>query len=259
MASPPLTLGADVLALIQAQGLQVVPAAAPADAVDDRPFEQYQRRDGSTIYHRAVSLGDTQQRTLFAHHVWNGARAAARWLDEHAETAVRDLRVLELGAGSGLPSLVAISCSARFTMITDYPYPELVRTMQGNLDRNGFAERCAVAGYNWGTDASALVGGGAYECVVLADCLWNHEKHEALVASVLATLARSAEARALVTFSHHIPGEASKAKDLNFFALARQHGLEGEHVETYSYAPIMEEPGVDSQEVFVWTLRWSAA
>ena len=63
----------------------------------------------------------------------------------------RPLRVLELGAGAGLPSIllaklylyVLVTCS-------DYPDPELIHTLSENAVRNDVKDRCRVVPYAWG-------------------------------------------------------------------------------------------------------------
>jgi EEF1A N-terminal glycine/lysine methyltransferase len=58
--------------------------------------------------------------------------------------------VLELGAGSGLPSLVCAINGANTVVATDYPDAELVENLSYNIDhcdalsesRNVFAEAC---------------------------------------------------------------------------------------------------------------------
>eukprot|EP00300_Choanocystis_sp_HF-7_P033635 c46020_g1_i1.p1 GENE.c46020_g1_i1~~c46020_g1_i1.p1 ORF type:complete len:290 (-),score=39.76 c46020_g1_i1:258-1082(-) len=266
-SSSPLTLRDDLLSLVRdALALRAdSPEPAPAEAGDEElPFEEYHRAgEPAVIFHRPVSVGDTSKRTLFAHHVWNGARAASAYFEEHPEL-VRGRSVLEFGAGSGLPSLVAVALGARFVAVTDYPSPELVAAMQGNLERNGMADpaRAVALGYLWGSDAAPVLtanGGAGYDVLVLADCMWNHPLHQALVDSVAATLRQSPDAMALVTFSHHIPGLESAAKDLGFFRLAAEAGLQQRALGHYQYKPIMEEKGVESQTVFCVGLFWTAS
>ena len=43
---------------------------------------------------------------LWGHHLWHAGRVVAEYLEENRETLVKGARVLELGAGAGLPSVV---------------------------------------------------------------------------------------------------------------------------------------------------------
>ncbi|KAK4130989.1 hypothetical protein BT67DRAFT_428493 [Trichocladium antarcticum] len=122
---------------------------------------------------------------LEAHHLWNGSRVVAA----HFETdpaLVRGRTVLELGAGAGLPSIVAATLGARQVVVTDYPDPDLVETMWRNVRGCGLIPRgkkavppvvavaaaagrgegeeeedvlnIAVDGYVWGADPAKLLG-----------------------------------------------------------------------------------------------------
>lgn len=54
-------------------------------------------------------------------------------LFESEPSLVKDRTVLELGAGAGLPSIVAATLGARRVVLTDYPDPDLVETMWRNV------------------------------------------------------------------------------------------------------------------------------
>lgn len=89
--------------------------------------ETYTTRTGDVITLHLVGHSP-----LEAHHLWNGARAAAAHFEAHpGEVAGRT--VLELGAGAGLPSLVAAALGARRVVVTDYPDPDLVENMWRNV------------------------------------------------------------------------------------------------------------------------------
>ena len=73
----------------------------------------------------------------------------------------RELDVLELGAGAGLPGIVIAKYLAlrRTTMnidrisvtLSDYPDHHLIRTLEDNVSRNAVDRTCYVVPYAWGT------------------------------------------------------------------------------------------------------------
>ena len=119
----------------------------------------------------------------------------AQFLCEHAES-VRGRDVVELGAGPGLPGLVAAKLGASRVTLTDLPSElELLRT---NASLNGFGEedegdegsssgRVDVAACTWGDEAQ-MSAVGKRDVVVCSDVLYGHH------ADVARALARTMRA-----------------------------------------------------------------
>ncbi|TPX18888.1 uncharacterized protein E0L32_011440 [Thyridium curvatum] len=91
--------------------------------------ESYTLRSGERVTLHLVGSSP-----LEAHHLWNGSRVLADYFEADPAGTVRGRTVLELGAGAGLPSLVAAVLGARKVVVTDFPDPELVATMWKNVD-----------------------------------------------------------------------------------------------------------------------------
>lgn len=70
---------------------------------------------------------------LQGHHLWNGAQVISKYLQNHAEALVYHKDVLELGAGAGLPSLVAAVLGAQNVVVTDYPDADLISNLEHNI------------------------------------------------------------------------------------------------------------------------------
>ena len=49
---------------------------------------------------------------------------------------MKSKRILELGAGAALPSIVSVLSGAERVVVTDYPEDESIRNMEYNLDIN---------------------------------------------------------------------------------------------------------------------------
>ena len=165
-----------------------------------------------------------QERLLFGHHLWNASLLLAELIErdtvgagENGLFSVTGRRVLELGAGCALPSLMSALLGAERVVVTDYPAKRLIATMRGNLQRNAVAEASPlgtvadlqVHGHVWGefdaqkqrqddscstsTEPSeemvdngwfALENQHKFDCVLAADCLWMTEQHEQLRRSI---------------------------------------------------------------------------
>lgn len=203
-----------------------------------------------------------------AHYLWNGARIVSR-LFELDPARVRDKTVLEIGAASGLPSLVCGSLGAKRVVVTDFPDIDLIQVMQKNVDGleesvEGAKGRVLVKGYTWGADVSPLVEemgdawNGGFDVLILADLLFKHSEHPNMVKTIRRALSRRRGSCAYVVFTSYRPW--LRHKDLGFFDVAREDGFVVEQIlEEKLEKPMFEgDPGdLDIQKTVTgWTVRW---
>ncbi|PYH86426.1 hypothetical protein BO82DRAFT_325522 [Aspergillus uvarum CBS 121591] len=135
------------------------------------------------------------QRSLFAHFLWSAGLVVAEAVEdahaghEHVDEMwkVEGEKVLELGAGAALPSIVSILAGAAEVTITDHPSsPALRGAIAFNLKRNIPATNgCAVSiqPHEWGTLASdswAVANQGQFTRIIAADCFWMTSQHKNL-------------------------------------------------------------------------------
>lgn len=174
---------------------------------------QHGDRDNSVIYlssqHGPLTLtladpqGETSRR-LFSHFVWNAGVQLAAFMEEGgAAWSVRGQRVLELGAGTGLAGIVAALSGARDVAITDYPAPEVLANIRGNVERNvGKRADASVQGHEWGVldDGFAMSGKEAFGRILVADCLWMPWQHANLLRSIRWFLSVDGEAWVVAGF-----------------------------------------------------------
>lgn len=159
-------------------------------------------------------------------------------------------KVLELGAGGGLPGLTSILAGANLVVTTDFPDPDLLTNLEWNADQNLAAasrQRLIVKGLKWGakldddimeTNPSIITehptlpstpsSHRGFDLVLLSDLVFNHSEHHSLLTTCEASLRSSATdpgritPSLLVFYSHHRPW--CVAADEEFFVIARQRG-----------------------------------
>lgn len=216
-----------------------------------------------------------------AHHLWNGARVISEWFEADPAAHVRGRAVLELGAGAGLPSIVAAALGARRVVVTDYPDPDIVETMERNLEVNagvirkgadggggGGDDRIVAKGYVWGADVRPLLAelpgagegetgeGPKFDVLILADLLFRHSEHGHMLDTIRDAMARGGAA--YVFFTSYRPW--LRHKDLAFFDLARERGFVVEKVlERRMERPMFEDDPGDEEvrkTCTGWVVRW---
>lgn len=151
--------------------------------------------------------------------------------------------------------------------MTDYPDGELIENLKENIHTcesilNG-AIYVVAEGYLWGASPQPLLAhlpepSKRFDVLLLADLLFNHSCHGALVDTILNTLARTREARALVFFTPYRPWLLEK--DMAFFEVCRVRGLVVEKVVEERMENVMFEGDRGDEElrrtVFGFEVRW---
>ncbi|KAH6894251.1 hypothetical protein B0T10DRAFT_246073 [Thelonectria olida] len=234
--------------------------------------EMFTMKSGKTITLRLVGSSPTE-----AHIVWNGSKMISDYFEDEP-SRVRDRTVLELGAASGLPCLVAAVLGARKVVMTDYPDPDIVKVMQKNIDtcdetvepRGHISKTVDAVGFVWGADSEPLLarlnpgperGAERFDVLILADLLFRHSEHGALVKTIRETLRKSRDSVAYVFFTSYRPWK--KEADEKFFDIAREQGFDVEQIaERRLDKPLFDnDPGdLDIQKtVRGFAVRWPAA
>ncbi|KAK0651753.1 nicotinamide N-methyltransferase [Cercophora newfieldiana] len=210
-----------------------------------------------------------RDRSLFSHFLWNSSlllaelvEAGTLGLDRVAsqsfakdlgnlgppvsEFNVDGLATFELGAGTALPSVMSTLLGARRVVVTDYPAPDILKTLRHNVSVNtqpSFSPRghigaavenrgkgLVVESHSWGQFGTPLAQADkhAFDRVFVADCLWMPWQHENLRQSISWFLRDDTTSRAWVVAGFHTGREKMRgffdAEDL------KASGLEVERI-----------------------------
>jgi nicotinamide N-methyltransferase len=186
-----------------------------------------------------ISLSNPQRdedRRLFSHYLWNSSLLLAEFVEAgtlglerfgsdpdvssspslHSPVSsfdVTSLEILELGAGTALPSLLASLLGAGEVTVTDYPSPEILANLREVVTLNaipsnsplGTTSPISVAGHEWGDLSTpfALENRGRFDRLFVCDCLWMPWQHGKLRKSISWFLKEGIESRAWVVGGFH--------------------------------------------------------
>lgn len=110
---------------------------------------------------------------------------------------------------------------------TDYDSPSLVKTLRENVTRNTSSSKdVRVAGHTWAQaidDVEDLVPSprARFDCILLADCIWDDLSHTDLIRSVTKLLDESPQSRVYMVSGLH----TGREKIISFLRRARKAGL----------------------------------
>ncbi|KAI0067392.1 hypothetical protein BV25DRAFT_1819716 [Artomyces pyxidatus] len=245
------------------------PSPEPTTAIYKRT---YVHKDLGQKAWNEIAIRLVGNHPLWGHYLWNASRSFASYLDAHPEL-YHDRFVLELGAGGGLPGIVAAKNGARKVVLTDYPDATLVDNLQFNANQNlESAARATVnvKGFVWGQTVAPLLkltdnSEPGFDLIIMSDLIFNHSQHDALLKTCESTLLSDTSPRQslhepclLVFYSHHRPHMAKR--DLEFFQKAAERGWTCTEILTERFPPMFpDDPGEEEVRATVhgWKLTRS--
>ena len=163
---------------------------------------------------------------------------------------------------------MAAILGAQKVVVTDYPDAELIDNLAQNIATCSLLPQpvttVVAEGYLWGSSTKNVLAHlqlphQGFDFLLLADLLFNHSCHDALVSTVVHALARTSDARALVFFTPYRPWLLEQ--DMAFFDLCRDKGLEVDKVVEEVMEKVMFENDRGDEllrrTVFGYEVRWN--
>ena len=150
-------------------------------------------------------------------HVWPSALLLSHWVLGHRGAAELAQPVLELGAGVGLPGMVAALSGAGSVTLTDVG-DDVLQQCARTVRLNGLEGVVDVRRLRWGHLGSELAALPAARLVLGADVLYDPLQYDALFASVATLLDRGGPEARFVT-AYHERGADEAELGLDYAAL----------------------------------------
>lgn len=113
--------------------------------------------------------------------VWEGAIDLCEYIDKVLEPQIlRDKKILEVGCGAGLPSILALQKGAKEVVLQDYNDVVVSCFTKDNFTINNVnLENCRFYGCDWAT-LQQKIDGQKFEVVLTSETIYNEEHYEIL-------------------------------------------------------------------------------
>ncbi|KAF8825665.1 hypothetical protein HHX47_DHR6000171 [Lentinula edodes] len=185
---------------------------------------------------------DASNWSLHASSIWASSQYLVDYIDDlHLESHIaaisqEKVRLLELGAGAGLPGIVIAKSHPDSVLVTvsDYPDENIIQTLSENIEINRVSSNCCAKAYAWGTDSGELLLAQPsnqiprlFDVVIAADTLWNSDLHTVFIDSLKRTLRKASGSRVHIVAGLH----TGRYTLQSFLDAASQSGFDIESVE----------------------------
>ncbi|XP_068658027.1 uncharacterized protein [Aristolochia californica] len=175
--------------------------------------------------------------------VWDCAIILAHYLPNYARShPFASNTVLELGAGTGLPGLVAAALGAPRVTLTDRTH--LLPGLRRNVEANAhiFSSDVRVAALEWGReDQVAAVDGQPFDLVLMSDLLYNVSS----VKDLCRTLKAVTDRRSEILLSYELREGTTEC-----FRVLREEGFGWEKVGKEELDPVWQSDDIGIFKVY---------
>lgn len=141
-----------------------------------------------------------QLQASYSFYTWPCAPYLAWYLYEHRQI-LAEKTVLELGAGTALPSILAAKCGANVIITDSAALPKTLQNIRQCVEANSIPlERVKIIGITWGLFLSQIFELGPVDLIIASDCFYEPLLFEDIVATVAFLLERYPNARFVCSY-----------------------------------------------------------
>ncbi|ROT73538.1 histone-arginine methyltransferase METTL23 [Penaeus vannamei] len=132
-------------------------------------------------------------------YTWPCAPVLAQYVWYHRHDFPKR-NVLELGAGTALPGIVAAKCGANVILSDSGQLPKCLRNCQVSCQANGIVGSVAVVGITWGLFTPELLDLGPIDIILGSDCFYDPAVFEDILVTVSFLLEHNPHARFVCSY-----------------------------------------------------------
>lgn len=132
-------------------------------------------------------------------YTWPCAPVLAQYICHHCDN-FRGKHVLELGAGTALPGIVAAKIGASVTLSDSAQLPKCLHNCIKSCESNNLTGTVQVVGLTWGIFSQPLLNLPPVHCILASDCFYDPSVFEDIIVSVVYLLEHNPGAEFLFTY-----------------------------------------------------------
>lgn len=175
----------------------------------------------------------------YSFYTWPCAPILAWFLWEH-RADLSGKHILELGAGTALPGILAAKCGATVTLTDSAVLPKSLQHIKRCCEVNGLnSNQVRVTGLSWGLFLTSTFALGPVDLIIGSDCFYDPSVFEDIIVTVSYLLDCNPQARFLSVYQE-------RSADWSIEHLLHKWKLRCEHIPLNTLGT---ESGVDINEL----------
>ncbi|XP_077979862.1 histone-arginine methyltransferase METTL23-like [Glandiceps talaboti] len=159
-------------------------------------------------------------------YVWPSAPVLAQYIWYHRNQVIGK-NVLELGAGTSLPGIVAAKCGAKVILSDAAQLPQCLQNCKRSCEVNDLQD-VSVEGITWGEFSPNMFTLPAIDLLLAADCFYDTKDFENVIVSVNFLLKSNPRAKFWCTYQE-------RNSDWSIESLLNKWKLECKHITLSSF------------------------
>ncbi|XP_065220565.1 histone-arginine methyltransferase METTL23 [Planococcus citri] len=141
-----------------------------------------------------------QSQARYSSYIWPSAPILALYLWEHRHE-LSGKHILELGAGTALPGILAAKCGAYVTLSESALLPKSIQDLERSCKLNNLnSSQVQVIGLTWGLFTYSVLQLKPVDLIISSDCFYEPITFEDILATVAFLLEKNPRAKFLSTY-----------------------------------------------------------
>ncbi|EDO27943.1 predicted protein, partial [Nematostella vectensis] len=117
----------------------------------------------------------------------------------HNRSLIQGKKVLEIGAGTALPGIVAAKCGALVSLSDSEDYPECLANCHKSIQANN-VQTLDVLGVTWGQYSPNLINLPSQDIILGSDCFYDPKDFNGILATISYLLEKNQNAQFWMTY-----------------------------------------------------------